>query len=192
LIESIKNLDRKIFFLINSHHHTRIDYAMFWMSNELIWIPFYMVLTGMIIYFFRKKSWVVIPSLLLLFTASDQLSGLIKNSVRRFRPCHNESFGHLVHIIKNCGGQYGFVSSHAANTFALATFITLLMKGKYEYIGWLLFLWAAVISYSRIYLGVHYPADVAGGALLGILLGVGVYRINKWVIAKVFPEPVLG
>jgi undecaprenyl-diphosphatase len=188
LIEAITKVDRKLFFLINSHHTSPVDYAMFWLSNELIWIPFYVVLVGLIIYFFGKKSRIIIPCIFALFAASDQLSGLIKQSVKRLRPCHNEQIGQLVHIVKSCGGQYGFVSSHAANTFALATFMTLLLKGKYEYFGWLMFAWAGAISYSRIYLGVHYPADVAGGALLGILLGLLFFRVNQVLIKKTVPE----
>ncbi|MFI5150870.1 MAG: phosphatase PAP2 family protein [Bacteroidia bacterium] len=187
MIEAIKNLDRKFFFFINGHHHTRIDYAMFWLSNELIWIPFYLLLVGLIIYFYRKKSWIIIGSLLALFAASDQLSVLIKNAVKRYRPCHNELYGHLVHTVKYCGGEYGFVSSHAANTFALATFITLLMKDKYEYFGWLMFCWAGAISYSRIYLGVHYPADVTAGAILGISLGYVMFQVSRFGLRKIYP-----
>jgi undecaprenyl-diphosphatase len=150
---------------------------MFWMSNEYIWIPFYIVLIGLTLYYFRKQSALLILLMLLLITSSDQLSGLIKRSVGRLRPCHNPAISNLVHTVQHCGGNFGFVSSHAANTFALATFITLLFIRKYEYMGWIMFCWASVVSFSRIYLGVHYPADIAAGAFLGAGLGLLFYRI---------------
>jgi undecaprenyl-diphosphatase len=189
LIETLGNLDRKLFLLLNGFHNEQLDNLMFWMSNELIWVPFYLCLVGLIIYFFRKQSWVILLSLLLLLTATDQISGAIKKSVRRPRPCHNTEISAQVHIVKDCGGKYGFISSHAANTFGLATFMTLLLVRRYEYFGWLIFSWAAIVSYSRIYLGVHYPADVAGGAFLGILLGYLLYHISRRVREKIYmPE----
>jgi undecaprenyl-diphosphatase len=132
------------------------------------------------IYYFRKQSWLIILLIALLITSSDQLSGLIKNTVKRLRPCHNPEISNLVHTLNHCGGNFGFVSSHAANSFALATFVTLLLSVKYEYLAWVMFGWAAVVSYSRIYLGVHYPADVAGGAILGVMLGWLFFRAYSW------------
>jgi undecaprenyl-diphosphatase len=191
-IETLKNLDRNLFLFLNGHHNEQLDYAMSWMSNEFIWVPFYLSLIALIIYYFRGSSWIIILSLLILITGSDQISGLIKHAVCRYRPCHNTEIAALVHTVKNCGGKYGFVSSHAANTFALATFMTLLMARKYEYFGWLMFIWAAVVSYSRIYLGVHYPADVAGGALLGIFLGYGMFAVSNRFRLKYTGEEAKG
>jgi len=184
LFETIKNLDRNLFLFLNSHHNDQLDYAMAWLSDEYIWIPFYLALITLVIYYYRKDSWIILLALILLVTASDQLSGLIKHTVCRYRPCHNSLLAGLVHTLKGCGGLYGFVSSHAANTFALATFMTMLMKSRYEYAGWLLFAWAGAVSYSRIYLGVHYPADVLGGAFLGIVLGYSLFKLTNYFINK--------
>ncbi len=188
-IETLEHIDRKLFLFLNAHHNQQMDYLMYWMSNMYIWIPFYLVLIGLVVYFFRKKSGLIILSLILLITASDQLSDLIKRNVGRYRPCHNTEIGQLVHNVGGCGGQYGFVSSHAANTFALATFMTLLLVRKYEYLGWILFGWAALVSYSRIYVGVHYPADVGCGAVLGLLLGWGLYKLYRFALGKIHPDP---
>jgi undecaprenyl-diphosphatase len=182
--ETLKSLDRKLFLLLNQHHNPQMDNVMYWMSNEYIWIPFYAVILGLMIYYFRKQSWLLILLISLLITSSDQLSGFLKNTVKRLRPCHNPEISNLVHTLNHCGGNFGFVSSHAANSFALATFITLLLSVKYEYLAWLMFSWAVVVSYSRIYLGVHYPADVGGGALLGILLGWLFFKVYSMIVNK--------
>lgn len=116
--------------------------------------------------------------------ATDQVSGLIKDSVQRLRPCHNESIKSMIHMVHGCGGKYGFVSSHAANSFGVAMFFTLFFKHKYA--GLLLMLWALVVSYSRIYLGVHYPGDVTGGALLGLILGIAFFRLDKFLLLKIY------
>jgi undecaprenyl-diphosphatase len=184
LIHTLTDLDRKLFLFLNGHPSNQLDNLMYWMSNEYIWVPFYLSLIGLLIYFFRKKSVVIMLSLVLLITASDQVSGMIKHSVKRPRPCHNTEIAAQVHTVKDCGGKYGFISSHAANTFALATFLTLLLVSRYEYIGLLFFAWAALVSYSRIYLGVHYPTDIAGGALLGILFGWIFFRLCSLVLLR--------
>jgi undecaprenyl-diphosphatase len=187
-IDTLETFDRRLFLFLNRHHTAQVDNLMYWMSNMYIWIPFYIVLLCLVIYFFRKQSWLTILSLTLLITSSDQLSNLIKNHVGRYRPCHNTEISQFVHNIGGCGGQYGFVSSHAANTFALATFMSLLLIRKYEYSAWLFFGWAVVVSYSRIYVGVHYPADVAGGALLGFMLGFGLFKLYRFAAGKIYPE----
>ena len=90
----------------------------------------------------------------------------------RLRPCHEPVLDGLVYLVKNkCGGEFGFFSSHASNHFALATFLSSLLGKKIKYFSFLIFLWAALISYSRIYLGVHYPGDVFAGIIVGSVLG---------------------
>ncbi|NJM14748.1 MAG: phosphatase PAP2 family protein [Bacteroidales bacterium] len=130
---------------------------------------------GWIIFRFRWKSIAIVISIALAITLADQVSvKLFKNVFERLRPCHNESIMHLVHTVNNkCGGQFGFVSSHAANTFALASILYQIIKKQWFTI--MIFCWAGLVAYSRIYLGVHYPADIAGGALLGVLIGWAVY-----------------
>jgi undecaprenyl-diphosphatase len=108
----------------------------------------------------------------LLITLSDQGSvQLFKNVFHRPRPCHATDLQLVVHTVEKCGGPYGFISSHAANSFALAWFISFLLKGYVKRISLIMFGWASLIIYSRVYLGVHYPGDVIAGALYGMLVG---------------------
>lgn len=117
--------------------------------------------------------------ILVLITLSDQVSvHAFKNVFERLRPCHTPDLLLVVHTVEKCGGQFGFVSSHAANSFALAFFISGLLRKSYKWIPYLMYSWAVLTIYSRVYLGVHFPGDVLGGAILGMILG--------WLVLKGF------
>lgn len=154
---------------------------MYWFSNKPFWIPFYLLLFYLAYKQVGKQVWLLALSVALLIALSDQLSvHAFKNVFLRYRPCHNLLIQDKVHLLNgHCGGTYGFVSSHAANTFALATFLFLFFRNKIKYFGILIFLWATLVSYSRIYSGVHYPADVAVGGLLGISLALIIFKGYK-------------
>lgn len=176
----IENIDREIFLIINGLHNSFFDFIMYWISYKFFWIPFYLFLLYVVIKNFKKQTVLILASILLLIVLTDQLSvHLFKNVFLRYRPCHNVELQSVVHLLNNhCGGMYGFVSSHAANTFGLATFLILLFANK-KWTSFLL-LWAFVVCYSRIYAGVHYPADVIVGGALGIVLGsIVYYGFNK-------------
>ena len=117
-------------------------------------------------------------SLLILFT--DQISGFFKDFFERLRPCHDSSINSIIRTVKeSCGGLYSFFSSHASNSFALASFFYFLMAKKNKYIK-LLFVWALIVSYSRIYIGVHYPLDIVCGTFFGLSSGYLFYCfLNK-------------
>ena len=185
-MESIKQIDTGLFLLLNGLHNSFFDFIMYWLSNKLIWIPIYLFIIYSIIKKFGTKKGIFITiSLILAIIIADQISvHFFKNVFLRYRPCHNLKIKNLVHLVNNrCGGQYGFISSHASNFFTLATIVTLLFKQKK--VSFLMFFMAILVSYSRIYLGVHYPLDILVGALLGIILGFFVnYMINKFIINK--------
>lgn len=175
MIEKLELIDRTIFLFINGLHNPFFDSLMWFVSGKLSWAPLYAIILFFVFKKEKKHWWLILISIIVLITMADQSSvKLFKEVFLRYRPCHNLEIEHLVHKVNNkCGGTYGFVSSHAANVFALASFLSLFFNKKLFSIG--IFTWAALVGYSRIYLGVHYPADVFFGGLLGILCGSIVY-----------------
>lgn len=177
MIEKIIELDEQLFLFLNGIHNNALDSAMFWISEKYTWIPFYAILLGIIIWKFKIRAIYVLLGIGFVILFADQLtSGLMKPFFERFRPCHEPDLAGMVYLVEKCGGKYGFASSHAANTFGLATFIFLVFNHLYRYLGWL-FLWAFIVSYSRIYLGAHYPLDIIVGGIIGILIGWIIYQI---------------
>ena len=189
LITSIKDLDTQLFLFLNSKHTPFLDPVMFWFSHKYFWIPLYAFFLYLSWRHFGKKVWMVAVGAGLVIVFSDQISvHAFKNVFLRYRPCHNLLIQSQVHLNDGCGGQYGFISSHAANTFALAMFLGLLFKEKIKYFPLFIFIWAAVVSYSRIYNGVHYPADIASGAIVGMGIGVMVYKMFQFANTRITHE----
>jgi undecaprenyl-diphosphatase len=186
LIETLDGIDRALFLFLNGLHSPFFDSLMYYISYKYTWIPFYVFLVALVIRQHKWKSVHFILGIVLLIAISDQGSVWIKDAVMRFRPCHDPELADLVHLVRGrCGGRFGFVSSHAANSFALATFMSLTFRDRYKWMIPLMITWAALKAYSRIYLGVHYPGDVIFGALLGVLIGLLVYQIWLWADRKV-------
>lgn len=185
-IDSIKEIDTNLFLFLNSKHNAFFDPIMFWVSHKNFWIPLYAFFLFLGYKHFGKRVWLVAVSAVLLIFLSDQISvHAFKHVFLRYRPCHNLILQSQVHLNDGCGGMYGFVSSHAANTFALAMFLGLLFKNKIKYFVPLIFLWASMVSYSRVYNGVHYPADIAVGAIVGMGIGVVVFKIYQLLDNKI-------
>ncbi|RLD45002.1 MAG: phosphatase PAP2 family protein [Bacteroidetes bacterium] len=189
MIEYLNTLDTNLFLSINGWHNSFFDGLMLFVSAKLSWLPLYIFLLYLIIRQFRWRSLLILGFIGLLILAADQLSvHAFKNTFQRLRPCHNEELKLLTHTVKNCGGQFGFVSSHATNSFALLVFISLLLKRFYKWLPPALLVWGTVIAYSRVYLGVHYPGDVLGGALLGAGIGWMLYFVYQQVELKIYPN----
>lgn len=188
MIKTLEEWDKALFLKLNGAHNSLFDFLMPWISNKYVWIPLYAVLLYLLIKKDQRQWFLMILSLGIMIYLSDQLaSGFLKPTVERLRPCYDPEISDQVHLLKGCGGQYGFASSHASNSFAIAIFCWLLLKEHMKYI-WLLIPWAALVAYSRVYLGVHYPGDILMGALIG--LGVAVLmcylleKMSKYFIAK--------
>ena len=190
MLEFLDHIDRNLFLFLNGLNSPLWDQVMWWISDRLIWLPLYLIITGWLIYRFKWKVVIILVMVALLITLSDQGSvHLFKEVFKRLRPCHEPEISGLVHLVKgHCGGKYGFISSHAANTFAIATFTLLIIRNKYYSI--FIIFWATLVSYSRIYLGIHYPGDVLVGALYGFLIGVLIYRLFLFAEKKIniFPK----
>lgn len=178
----LKSLDTGLFLFLNSLHNSFFDGFMYTFSQVYVWIPFYASVIYVLIKVAKKDAvWLILALILCVVLADRVSSGIIKDLVQRLRPTRNPSLEGLVHIVNGyAGGRYGFVSSHAANTFGFALLSSLILRNRI-YVG-LVFLWAIVTSYSRIYLGVHYPLDIIGG----ILVGFSVAILCFWLIKKFY------
>ena len=180
LLTTIKALDQKLLLAINHAHTPALDALMVFASNRLVWFPAYAVLLGWLIYLFRRGSWLLVPLLLATVGLADSItSRLFKPFFARPRPCHDGLLVGLLHLPDGCGGQFGFLSSHAANSVGLSVFLAMVLPaGRFRPLKWGLVAWALLLSYSRVYLAAHYPSDVLGGALIGALLA--------WLAATLF------
>jgi len=173
----LEQLDRQLFLFINSLNTPFFDQLMYAISSKIIWAPLYLAILIAIGFKYKRKFLVIVLCIIVAVTLADQLSvQLFKNTVQRLRPCHEPSLEGLVHLVNNrCGGLYGFVSSHASNSFNVALITLFLIRKTWYSVS--ILIWAAVIGYSRIYLGVHYPGDVICGALFGTVIGWSVYKL---------------
>ncbi len=173
-LQYILEVDRDLFLWLNSLHNPFWDTIMLLVTRKETWLPFYAIILFFIIKIYRVKSLPILLFLAITILLSDQLSVFLKEYFQRFRPVHDPEIGNLVHNVLRKGSLYGFVSSHAANGFAIYVFTSRLFKNRGY--GILLLFWALLFSYSRIYSGVHYPLDILGGAVLGWIIGELVFK----------------
>lgn len=194
MLEKISEWDQALFLWLNQYHSDYLDPVMYFLTQTYPWIPLYIFLIFLVAKAHGKQGWWVILGVLLAVMLADQItSALMKPFFERLRPCHEVLLNGMIHNYGKCGGMYGFASSHAANSFAIATAMYFGLSFKFPAIKWL-FLWAVFFSYTRIYLGVHYPGDVAVGGLVGVVSGITGYHLfqyiyhfvkTKWKIEKI-------
>lgn len=146
------------------------DLLLPWLREPLFWVPFYIFLIAFVFFNFGKKAYWFIIFVVLTASSADLVSSrAIKKNIKRIRPCNTE----MVHTVERvqCGSGYSFTSSHAANHFAVATFLIMTLGQIFKKINKWLWLWAASIALAQVYVGVHFPLDVVGGGILGVILG---------------------
>lgn len=191
MLDTLIEFDKSLLIFLNGLHNNVLDYIMWWFSEKYTWVPLYAAILGWWIKIYKWQTiWLIVFAVLLL-TATDQISVDIKFATERLRPSHCPDIEHLLHHVKGYqGGQYGFVSSHAANTFGFAIFSLLMIRKRWY--TYAILIWAAVVSYSRIYLGVHYPFDILGGALLGTALGFAAWWLARFPMKWLPFNQVIG
>ncbi len=187
-MDALQQFDAGIFSAINGWHAAYFDSFMWLVTKIATWIP--MILMLLYLLYFKKgwrKTVAVVLAIALVILIADQVSAsIIKPLVERARPSHNESLQSTIHIVNGYrGGPFGFVSSHAANCFGIALLLAMIFKNRL--FTWTMVVWATLMCYSRIYLGVHYLGDIVCGAILGFLAAWLVYRIFVW-FGKKHPE----
>ena len=183
----LSTFDTDLFLFLNGLHVDWMDKFMVLITDMWVWFPLYLLLIYWIAKQYGKRCWWVFLAVGVVVLCSDQLSAHVCKPVfQRLRPCFNADLQDLIHLPKGmAGGRYGFVSSHAANTFAIATFLTPVLRYYRPWPAIVLFLWATISSYSRIYIGYHYPGDIIAGAILGALVGLVLWKVFQKVQRKV-------
>lgn len=183
LWEQLIQWDHALFKKINQDWTNPLfDWTMPFLRNQNNWLPLYIFIIVFVLLNFRLKGlwWIVF---FFITIAMTDMTGtyIFKHTFERLRPCSDPDFALNVRLLlKQCAGGYSFTSNHAANHFGMATFIFFTFRHLFK--NWMLltFLWAGSIGYAQIYVGIHYPADVAGGIILGILFGtITAYQFNK-------------
>lgn len=175
----LSSIDSDLFLYLNGLHIDWLDGVMSFITEMWGWFPLYALLVYWVVRQYGKRCWWVFIALGLVVLCSDQLaSHVCKPLFHRLRPCYNIDFQDLIHLPKGmAGGKYGFVSSHAANTFAVAAFLTPILRNYRPWPAIVLYFWAFISSYSRIYIGYHYPGDIIAGAVLGLLIGMVFWKL---------------
>ncbi|MBC8523108.1 phosphatase PAP2 family protein [PVC group bacterium] len=180
MIEQLIHLDQELLLAVNQlTGNTYLDKLMVLTSAKWVWVPFYAFLLYSLYKHYGSNSlvWVVLGAFSLIVLSDQGSVQLFKEVFHRLRPCHNPTLmSELFLPSGNCGGQFGFISSHAANVFGLSAF-TIVLMGKRTKLWYLMIIWASIVSFSRVYLAVHYPADILVGAMFGLLLGTGIGTI---------------
>lgn len=184
MLDYLQQIDTEWFLWVNSHHTTALDWTMWVLSQHWCFAAVLVIAFGLTTLRTEpRRWWLILFAVVLCFLLADQGSvQLFKNTVGRLRPCHAIENVRMFHT--GCGGQYGFVSSHAANAFAIVTFLWLRYRRTSKWTIAIMIVWAVATCYSRAYLGKHYPGDLVCGALFGIFVGVIVWLLTNFFEKK--------
>lgn len=174
LLHKLEQWDQWLFIQINNHQsNSFFDSVLPYLRIAYFWTPLYLFLLVFILTNFKSRGWWWCLFFLCTVSLCDMTStNLFKEVFQRLRPCNDpDFFQHVRLVIDRCGGRFGFTSNHAANHFGMATFIFVTLRTVIKKWIWVAFLWAAIIGYSQVYVGIHYPFDVLGGAAIGFTFG---------------------
>jgi undecaprenyl-diphosphatase len=186
MMEELIELDKRVLVFLNSFHSPLLDPVMMMITKTFFWLPLYLFLIFLLFRKFKHGAWFILIGAAITILLSDQItSTLMKPFFARLRPSHDPSMQGLLHMVDGYrGGLYGFSSGHAANTIGVSLFVWLTLRPVYRWIG-LIFIWAILMTYTRIYLGVHYPGDILVGGSIGLICGwigftISVYLRNRY------------
>ncbi|WP_136668547.1 phosphatase PAP2 family protein [Flavobacterium sp. H122] len=188
MLEKLIQLDRNLLVFLNSLGSEQFDPFWLFITKQLHLTPFFIV----ILYLVHKKTggWkhflIIVVTIALLITVTDQFTNLVKNSVQRLRPCNEPAINSIIRIVKS-SSSFSFFSGHAANSMASTVVVFMILKKHYKY-AFLLFLFPLIFAYSRIYLGLHYPLDILTGYTVGAVFGYVFYNLYRKVSLKYFSE----
>ena len=187
-MQQIIHLDKEIFKLVNSQWtNSFFDWLAPWLRNSILWVPLYIFLLVLLVVNFKRQGLRIFILAIITVAITDHVSSkIIKPYVGRLRPCNDPAMADVIrYFLHYRPGNGSFTSSHAANHFGLAMFLYATLKRHFGKWMWLFFVWAFIIGYAQVYIGVHYPFDIVGGAVLGCLVGYGTaYIANRLVKDK--------
>jgi undecaprenyl-diphosphatase len=188
MADLLENTDRQLFLFLNSCNSPFFDEVMHVLSGKLIWAPLYLAILIYLGFRYRRKFWIVLAAIALAVLLTDQVSvNLFKNVFQRPRPCHEPSLQGIIHLYNGeCGSGFSFISAHASNSFNVALLSLMLIGRRWFSIS--ILVWATLIGYSRIYLGVHYPGDVICGAMLGSLIGWSLSSLYFYIDSGILQQ----
>lgn len=200
MIDWLVEFDRGVTLGLNAIHTPFLDSVMLFLSAKTVWIPLYAALAVLMFIpkWYGRKSpafrcgsripiWLTgligVLAVLLCFGLTEQITNIVKNIVQRPRPGFDPVLEGLLHLPEGTGGGYGFFSAHASNTFGMAVITALIFRRKWY--SACIIVWAALISFSRIYLAKHFTTDVLCGVLAGVIVGIAVWYLYRWVLSLV-------
>ncbi len=185
-MDQLIQYDKELFLFLNNLGTPSWDGFWMFYTTKFNWIPLYAILLYLI---FRQVTFraflMIVVVVVAMITFTDQVTNLFKDGFERLRPCYTEDVKDLMRLVKStCGGKYGYFSGHASNSMSIAVFTGLLLRKSYKYLVFIMLFWAALMAYSRIYIGVHFPLDIVSGMLFGALSGFLFYKLVGYLKLK--------
>lgn len=190
-MDQLLQYDKELFLFLNNLGSPAWDTFWLVVTQKLTFVPLYAILLYMV---YRrlglKVMLLIVVVVALMITFTDQITNLFKYVlVKRPRPCREEDMQGIMRFIAERCGRYGFFSGHSSNSMAAAVFAGLLLKPFYKKLIFILLFWSAMVAYSRIYVGVHYPLDIICGMAFGAIAGFGFYKIQLYLRSRFIVSP---